>query len=148
MQCAGQQPNQIGCRFSLPKKRQKHVIMVKPYPIFFHPQQSKVSVFITSSLCSTTDKHLFQICQQRFNRQSQYTTHIYSTKQTSNKSSKKKIGQNTLARRPQVTEHRPAGSMESKGESSGGSWPILWSQRSEIWRESVGRDLVEKEFRD
>jgi len=29
-------------------------------PNFFPPQQPKVSVFITSSLCSTTDKHLFQ----------------------------------------------------------------------------------------
>jgi len=89
MQCAGQQANQTGCWFSLPKKRQKHMMMVRLYPTFFHLQQPKVLVFITSSLCPTIDKHLFQKPKQRFNRQSQYTTHIYSTKQTSNKSSKK-----------------------------------------------------------
>jgi hypothetical protein len=89
MQCAGQKLNQTGCWFSLPNKRQKHVMMVKPYPTLYHPQQLKVSVFITSSLCPTTDKHLSQKPKQRFNQQSQYTTHIYSTKQTSNKSSKK-----------------------------------------------------------
>jgi hypothetical protein len=83
MQCAGQQPNETGCWFSLPNKRKKHVMIVKPYPTFFQPKQSKVSFFITSSLFPTTDKHLFQKPKQRFNRQSQYTA------QTSNKSSKK-----------------------------------------------------------
>jgi hypothetical protein len=60
MQCAGQQPNQTGFWFSLPNKRQKHVMMVRPYPTFFHPQQPKVPIFITTSLCPTTDKRLFQ----------------------------------------------------------------------------------------
>jgi hypothetical protein len=92
MQCARQQPNRTGFWFPLPNKRQKHVMMVKPYPTLYHLQQPKVSVFITSSLCPTTNEHLFQKRKKRFNRQSQYTTHIYSTKQTSNKSSKKQNG--------------------------------------------------------
>jgi len=56
MQCAGQQPNQTGCWFSLPNKRQKHAMMVGPYPTFFHPQQ-------LTSICSknqnkdSTDNH-------------------------------------------------------------------------------------------
>ena len=113
-----------------------------------HPQQPKVSVFITSSLCPTTDKHLFQKPKQRFNQQSQYTTHIYSTKQTSKNTKMGKIPRNVptwwaseihFLRRPAEVRWNPlssmsgresAGSVQSTGEKSSDSPGV---------REGVGR---------
>jgi len=127
MQCAGQQPNQTGCWFSLPNKRQKHMMIVRPYPTFFHQQQPKVSVFIISSLCPTTNKHLFQKPKQKFNRQSQsQSIYIAQNKVLKTQKWAKYLGMcrldervkspffyvrprlgDTLGKRPQVTEHRP-----------------------------------------
>jgi hypothetical protein len=58
-------------------------------PSFFPPTTTERFGFYNLITLPTIGKHLFQKPKQRFNRQSQYTTHIYSTKQTSNKSSKK-----------------------------------------------------------
>jgi hypothetical protein len=146
-------------------------MMVRPYPAFFHPQQPNVSVFITSSLCQQSASICFKN-QNKDSTDNHNTQPIYIAQNTLLTSPlKNKNGQNTLecanlmseipffyvrsrlgvksAKRPQVTEHQPAGSVELMGESSGGSQPVLWSQQEGVSR-FCGFDGSEfgREFRD
>jgi len=120
---------------------------------FIHPQQSKVSVFITSSLCPTTDKHLFQKPKQRFNRQSQYTIHIYIARNKLLKTQKwaNYLGMCRLDERAKSTvfDVRPRLGEIPLLRRPGGSRPVQWSRRErnrarvrESGRESAGRERV------
>jgi hypothetical protein len=120
---------------------------------FIHPQQPKVSVFITSSLCPTTDKHLFQKPKQRFNRQAQYTIHIYIERNKLLKTQKwaKYLGMCRLDERAKSTSFdvRPRLGEIPFLRCPGGSRPVLWSRRERnratVWesgRESAGRERV------
>jgi hypothetical protein len=118
-----------------------------------HPQQSKVSVFITSSLCLTTDKHLFQIPKQRFNRQSQYTIYIYIARNKILKTQKwaKYLGMCRLDEQAKSTvfDVRPRLGETPLLRRPRGSRPVQWSRRErnrarvrESERESAGRERV------
>jgi hypothetical protein len=132
MQCAGQQPNQTGCWFSFPNKRQKHLMMVRPCPTFFHPQQP-------TSICSknqnkdSTDNHNTQsiyIAQNKLLKTQKRAKYLGMCRLDERTKSpffyvRPRLS-DTSAKRPQVTEHRP----------------VLWSRRERNRtrvREGVGR---------
>jgi hypothetical protein len=98
MQCAGQQPNQTGCWLSLPNKRQKHVMMVRPYPTWDTPTTTESFGFY--NLITLPNNRQAFVPKTKTKIQPTITIHnpyIYSTKQTSINTNfyKHKNGQNT-----------------------------------------------------
>jgi hypothetical protein len=136
-------------------------MMVKPYPTFFHPQQPKVSVFITSSLCPTTNKHCSKNQKKKDSTDNHNTQPIYIAQNKLLTSSLKKqkwakyLGEKTASHGAPTGRfcgvdgrefgRESANSVESTGEKSsespGGSRPVLWS-RQERNLEGVGREGV------
>jgi hypothetical protein len=95
MQCAGQQPNQTGCWFSLPNKRQKHVTMVRPYPTRDTPTTTESFGFY--NLTTLPNNRQAFVPKTKTKIQPTITIHnpyIYSTKQTSKNTKMGKIPRN------------------------------------------------------
>jgi hypothetical protein len=149
MQCVRQQPNQTGCWFSLPKKRQKHVTMVRPYPTRDTPTTTKSFGFY--NLITLPNNWQAFVPKTKTKIQPTITIHnpyIYSTKQTSINTKMGKIPRNVptwwaseihFLRRPAEVRWNPLSSMS--GRESAGSVESTREKSSESSgvQEGVGR---------
>jgi hypothetical protein len=147
MQCAGQQPNQTGCWFSLPNKRQKHVTMVRPYPTRDTPTTTESFGFY--NLITLPNNRQAFVPKTKTKIQSTSTIHnpyIYIGRNKLLKTQKwaKYLGMCRLDERAKSTSFdvRPMLGEIPFLRCPGGSRPVLWSRRERnraTVREGVGR---------